>query len=294
METVWQPANEIEYELVHALQEENSRQFALLVQSARLYLPVLPEPGSADWQELSDLLPLEQRHVLVYTSAEALADVFGRFTSGHVEISYDELIAGWPTEEELYLALNPGLPIGFVGPVGAIDDLAEGRESLVAIGHVQEAVRAELRGQIRQAVLAELGAESKPSFVPTNPLETELVAALADGDENEYLTALMSGEVLVLTSQGAAGEDALWWVLETPTLPIVVAFSSRSIVEEICPSAPPGVVLPFLAVLTDWPSVDHALCFNPGTETELILTGDGLRELLNAATQALSSDHDQP
>ncbi|WP_027941965.1 SseB family protein [Amycolatopsis taiwanensis] len=295
MESVWQPANEIERELVRALEEEDSKRYAEIVLSAPLYLPVLPESGTPEWHELMRLLPMDDPHVIAYTSAETLAEVLGRFTRGHVETTYHAMAAGWPPEAGLSLALNPGLPIGFAGSVEAIYQLAEGRESLVAITDLQDAVLAEARTQIRQGVLAELGG-GPPESAPANPLENELAEAIGKQDQEGYLAALLGGQVVVPTTEQVPGPAAIdapgfpWQVRKIRDLPVITLFSSSAMMARIAPSVRHSLVVPFLGVIGNWPDDEHALCFNPGADSELILTGDGVMDLVGQVAEVLQAE----
>jgi hypothetical protein len=288
----------VERELVRALENEDSRRYAEVVLSAPLYLPVLPEPDTPGWYELGRLLPLDDPYVFVYTSAETLAEVFGTLTQGHVETTYDAMAAGWPSGVALQLALNPGLPIGFMGSVETMYQLAEGRESLVAMADLQDAVVAEVRTQIRRGVLAELGG-GPPEGEPSNPLETELADAIGNDDIQAYMTALMGGEVVVLTSEEVPDPGAIdapgfpWQVLKIPDLPVITLFSSPAMMERITPRGQHSVNVGFLSVLANWPDNEHALCFNPGADSELILTGDGVMDLLATVADGLSPEDDE-
>ncbi|NIH84487.1 SseB family protein [Amycolatopsis granulosa] len=297
MEPSWQPGNDVEHALAAALDAGDSRRYAQLLLAAPVYLPVLPARDTPEWRELLELLLLEHEHLLVFTSPQSLAAVLGRFARDHVRTSFAEIAAQWPAGSSLQLAINPGLPIGAVLPPGGLVALAEGREDLVAASDVQDAVLDSMRRQVRGLVLEEFTAGREPGPVPppSNALETELAAAIGGQDENAYLEVLVSGAVVVPTSRpvpdpGALGdEDFPWHTVGQGDFPVITLFSSAEMLDRIG-AGQPYVTLPFLEVLARWPGERHVLCFNPGTETELILSGEGVFELVYSIAGALSPD----
>ncbi|WP_027931417.1 SseB family protein [Amycolatopsis thermoflava] len=293
MEPVWQPDNEIEHALQAALAEGDGRRYAQLLLAAPVYLPVLPKRDTPEWHELVSLLPLEREHLLVFTSPRAMEAVLGPFAQDHVATTFGQIRAQWRPNSTLQLAINPGLPIGSVLSPDSLIALAQGREQLVAAADAQEAAFEQMRRQVRGLVLEEFGAGREPGPVPapSNDLETALVAAMGSQDENAYLEALVNGQVVVATTRPVQdpGEDLPWRTTRRGDFPVVALFSSPAMLERVAPGQPHATV-PFLGVLAQWPDEDHVLCFNPGTETELILSGEGVFELVEVIAGALSPD----
>jgi len=290
---VWQPDNEIERALQAALAERDGRRYAQLLLAAPVYLPVLPERDTPEWRELVSQLPLEREHLLVFTSPRSMEVVLGPFAPDHIATTFGEIRAQWRAGSTLQLAINPGLPIGVVLPPDALIALAEGREQLVAAADVQEAAYEQVRRRVRGLVLEEFGAGREPGPVPppSNELEAQLAGAIGRQDEDAYLEALVNAQVIVATTGPARepGGDVTWRTTSRGDFPVVVLFSSPAMLNRIAPGQPHTTV-PFLGVLAEWPDEDHVLCFNPGTETELILTGEGVFELVETVAGALSPD----
>ncbi|MCF6423841.1 MULTISPECIES: SseB family protein [Amycolatopsis] len=291
MEPVWQPDNEIEHALQAALADGDGRRYAQLLLAAPVYLPVLPARGTPEWEELVGLLPLEREHVLVFTSPRSMAAVLGPFAQEHVQTTFAEIRGSWQPGSSLQLAINPGLPIGAVLAPDALIALAEGREQLVAAADAEEAAFEEMRRRVRELVLEEFGAGREPGPVPapSNALETALVAAVGGQDENAYLEALVNGQVVVATTRPVqdSDEDLPWRTAGSGDFPVVALFSSTAMLDRLAPGQPYATV-PFLGVLAQWPDESHVLCFNPGAETELILTGEGVFDLVEVVAGALS------
>ncbi|MFB9908532.1 SseB family protein [Allokutzneria oryzae] len=285
MESGWAPANQVEQNMAAALEEGDGKRYANTVMSAPLFLPVLPERGSERWRELNTQLPLDQPHVLVFTSTEAMELLLGSYTRGHIQTDYPSLAKRWPSPD-FHLALNPGLPIGSVMPFGALEQLRTGQESLVSAEAVAESVQEEIRKQVRVACLTGLGlaatAAPRPG-PPANELEVNLAAAMADADGEAFLTSVLEAELVVPTSAPVADPEAIHepgfpWLELGPAIP---AFTSQEMLDRTVADAPEHLVtVPFLALLANWPDPDHALCLNPGADTELILTGETLFTML--------------
>ncbi|TVT58645.1 SseB family protein [Amycolatopsis rhizosphaerae] len=298
MDLIWEPGNEVERELLRALEAGDGGRFAKAVLSAPLFLPVLPKRDSPEGKELMLLLPWEEEHVLAYTCAETLSDALGPYTDGYTETTYAALAAAWPEGSALKLALNPGLPIAAALPIEAIHDLAEGRRSLIPSEDVEQLVLDELRKQIRASALTALGCGRAAVLVsvPGSPLEAALTEAVRREDHDGYLAALMNGEVVALTSRPVPpgmtpGADGFpWRILGTPRSPVIALFSSTATLDRVAPQGQHHVTVPFLALLADWPDENHALCLDPGAETELILTGEGMYGLRAAVAGILAED----
>jgi hypothetical protein len=281
----WQPTGEVERDLMAALEDEDGGWYARVVMSAPLYVPALPEHATEGWQELEERLSLEQEHVLAFTSPAALSQVLGRFAGSYVETGFAELVENWP---------NPS----YLLPIDVLADLAEGRESLVAVEDVQAVVRDEMHAQIRQLCLERLGNAPVPGGqdAPPNELEAKLSDAVARQDGDAFLQALIGADVVVPTSRPALDphqfddRDFPWLAAGDTGLSVLMVFSSTSTLERVAVGDQPRVQVPFLAVLANWPSEEHILCFNLSAETELILPGDSVMELVAAVAESLAVD----
>ncbi|ASR33825.1 hypothetical protein BAY61_01160 [Prauserella marina] len=285
-----------------ALQKGDSQRFARLVIENRLYVPKLPERNSPDWWELSTALALEREHVFVFTSVASMDLVLGRFVRGYGTTDFATLLRQW-RNPDWALAINPGLPIGLALPPAALPAVASGELSLKAISEVEEETSEFMEGEIRALCLEGLGVDQESasgpqSSAPVNALERELVAAVAQQDGGAFIDAVIGADVVVPTSRPVTDpveldelteEDFPWLKIEGGPVTAVPVFSSESLLDDIvtAPGDRPRVTIPFLSVLTRWPDETHVLCFNPGTDTELILFGDTVLELLAAVAEAI-------
>jgi hypothetical protein len=279
VESGWQPANNIEREMMVALQAGDSGQYARLLTSAPLFVPELP-----DGAELPAGLPVPDgsAHVVVFTSAMSLYWTLGGLASGHEEATLASL-----RERHLdpgsQLVINPGLPIGVLLSLAEVDDVASGAQSLVPVQDVQDAVVDGVLAEVRRMVLAELGGDEDAAANyadSANDLEAKLRAAVAELDFDAFLLALIASDVTILTDQSAA--EPPWLVIGGVESPVIPVFSSPEILTRITSVVPPHMTVPFLDVITNWPSEEHVLCFNPGTSTELTLPGGSVPELAAA------------
>ncbi|GAA4013214.1 hypothetical protein GCM10022247_39900 [Allokutzneria multivorans] len=284
METGWGPANEVEREIAEALTAGDGRRFANAVIAAPLYLPVLPEHGSERWRELSAQLPLDQPHVLVFTSPDAMSRLLGSYTRGHIETDYASLTRSWPGPQ-FQLAINPGLPIGSVMPVEALDQLRTGKEQLIPAEALSSLVEERVNKQMRDLCLAGLGLGvgvlPRPA-PPANELEAALAKASSEADGEAFLAALWEADVVVPTSEAVEEieldpEQGFPWLDFEDAIPV---FTSQEQLERTSSSVEFSAVVPFLALLALWPDSHHMLCLNPGAPTELFLSGETLLSIL--------------
>jgi hypothetical protein len=285
----WQPVNETEQALAIALNAGDARDYARTVLSATLYLAVPPAPDTAGWPELVRELEIDQPHMLVFTSLAGLSSVVGKYVKQYRETDFSTLARFWP-DPSVLMALNPGLPINATLPLHAITGLADGDESLVPMGELAAVATEEAQAAVRAALLAELGGADTES---AGELETFLITAAHRGDFEAFLDALLGAEVVVPTTTAVPNPDQIidpgfpWHTTEVGGLPVIAIFSSASLLAE----ERPRVTVPFVAAMAGWPDEKHVLCFNPGTRTELFLSGEAIAELVNelatfAATEA--------
>ncbi|AIJ22187.1 SseB family protein [Amycolatopsis methanolica] len=292
MDFQWRPSNEVESDMLAALQESDSRSFAQLLRSAPLYVPATPEPG--DPWPMSLPMP-EGNHVIVFTSEESLDWALG----GVVDSWRRTDIAGLREihPDHAQLVVNPGVPIGVYLVLGEVDDLAEGRQELVPVEDVQNAMVDEVLAEVRRLALAELGGDEEvaAALQPSNQLEERLRDAVAELDFDAFLLALIGSDVVVPTAAPVADPSLIengefpWRVLGDDETPVVPVFSSEGVLDVVAPGGGPRTVVSFLDVLVNWPGDDHVLCFNPGTSMELTLPGSSVPELVSAIAEAAAA-----
>lgn len=306
-EPAWAPANDVERELLAALERDDGPAFARLLESTRLLLPVLPDPDSPQAARLAEVFPPGAPYIPVFTSPESLVWAFDDSVEEYEELEFGALLQRWPSPGYL-LAVNPGSPIAVRLPPAAITDLAEGRQSLLAVDDLQDAVVEEARTELRRLCLRELSGNDEVDVAlrpdpPAGPLESALHEAVGAGDGQAYLHALLNnGPVLLLTSSPVTDPEAVfedgfpWRVLGGDQAQIIAAFSSRPMLDRT--GAPPGtasVEIDFLHVLANWPGEEFLLCVDPGSVLELMLSGDAVLDVVAAMAEALEpADPSQP
>lgn len=291
MDFEWRPANDVETDMLTALQDGDSRSFAQLLRTAPLYVPDAPQPG--DPWPTSVPMP-EGNHVLVFTSEEALDWALGGVVDTWRRTDIDGLREIHPDHAQL--VVNPGVPIGVYLVLGEVDDLAEGRQELVPVEQVQDAMVDEVLGEVRRLVLEELGgdADAAAALQPSNELEERLRDAVSELDFDTFLLALIGADVVVPTSAPAEASqiesgEFPWRFLGDEDTPVVPVFSSEGVLDVVAADGGPRVSVSFLDVLLNWPSEDHVLCFDPGTTMELTLPGASVPELVTAIAEAAAA-----
>lgn len=302
--TGWEPANEVERMLRTSLEQRDGQEYVRLLMSSQVYLAELPEYDSEAWGRLEEKLPVDREHILAFTSPETLAWALGDCVNGYETFDFADVLDGWPGEE-CHLAVNPCTPIAVYLPITAIHQLAEGEGYLAAGNDVAEAFHEHVLVNIRRICLAELSGKSADGGAadaagqdtrddpPGNDLEAELHAALDAQDGAAFVLALVGGDVVVPTmaeviTPGLIEEDSFPWLrVDAAGLTAVPLFSSTAAMDRLMPSHSPRVRLPFIDVMANWPGTDHALCFNPGSTTELILPGEAIPELGHTILDAI-------
>lgn len=284
----WQPVNETEQALAIALNAGDARDYARTVLSATLYLAVPPTPDTDGWPELVRELEIDQPHMLVFTSLAGLSSVVGKYVEQYRETDFPTLARFWP-DPSVVMALNPGLPINATLPLHAITGLADGDESLVPMGELAVVATEEAQAAVREALLAELGGTDTES---TGELEAFLITAAHRGDFEAFMDALLGAEVVVPTTTSVANPDQIidpgfpWHTTQVGGLPVIAIFSSAAQLAE----ERPRVTVPFVTAMAGWPDEQHLLCFNPGTRTELFLSGEAIAELVNELAAAAATE----
>ncbi|WP_238005625.1 SseB family protein [Dactylosporangium sp. AC04546] len=267
----WQPANETEQAMAAALDADDRRGYFRLLAGADLYLPGYAEsdPGPT---ELLTADFLGETYLLAFTSAEALTARLGELANAYRVVTYEQLRAQWP---QWRLAVNPDLPL--------------------AVYTSPDAVAAAAGGALAVARESELlSAPHSLGVVAHNAVEEVLAAAVASGDPEAYLRALLAAEVTVptrrdLTAPGAAHlvstELFPWLPGGTAQAPSISVFTSPARFTQALPAAP-SVTVAFVLVAATWPE-GYTLVANPGTALQLTLPAARLRQLV-------PTDADQP
>ncbi|GGK20946.1 hypothetical protein GCM10010124_11800 [Pilimelia terevasa] len=131
------------------------------------------------------------------------------------------------------------------------------------------------------------------AFAPANDVEQALAAALADGDTDRYVAALLSATVWLpgspFTPAGVApGQPGFRW-------PTVRTGDADAIAVYTAPHRAAGEALPvqvrFLNLLAAWPSPEQSCAVDPGTPLASTIPGGNL---ITMATRALTAALDAP
>ncbi|MEU3273982.1 SseB family protein [Saccharomonospora sp. NPDC006951] len=294
MDPDWRPGNEVERDMLTALEASDGRRYADLLRSSPLYVPTFGDGDQEDWPE--GLPQLDDEHVLVFTSPVTLFRALAGPARGYEELHYTSLRDRWP-DPETQLVVNPGSPIGVFLSVQQVEDLAEGIEKLMPVEEIQNVVSDTMIEQLRQLCLAELGSDEETAaraltdMIP-NELERKLETAVEDLDFDAFLLALLASDVVTLTTEAVADPRRIarrqfpWRVIGTDEAPIIAVFSSHQVLDKVVPGGPHRAEISFLDLLATWPGDDYVMCFNPGTTTELTLPGGGVPELAAAMADA--------
>jgi hypothetical protein len=291
VEPSWQPGNDLEHALQAAIDEGDPRRYARVVLDASFYVPVLPDPGTPDHDEVTRQLGLDEGDVLLFTSPAVLGGFLGAFARGHHEARFADVTAK-------RVIIDPGLPIGAVLPPEAVPELAEGRQDTVPMSEVREAVQEELRTVIPLMVLDEFAGNREPrtALPPSNALESTLAAALAGRNEDAFMQALVTGEVVVPTTGPVPVNDRPgipplpWRLAGTDEIPVITVFSSVAMLEEVAGKDQHHTTDLLFNVFIRWPDERHVLCFNPGADTQVVLSGEAVLEMVDVIAGELSSD----
>nr|WP_243869561.1 SseB family protein [Amycolatopsis granulosa] len=275
--------------MLAALQDSDSRRYAQLLREVPLYVPAAPEPGDP-WPQS---LPMpEGNHVIVFTSEESLDWALGGVVDSWRRTDIAGLREIHPGDAQL--VVNPGVPIGVYLVLSEVEDLAEGRQELVPVEDVQNAMVDEVLAQVRSLVLRELGGDTDAAAAlqPVNELEERLRDAVSELDFDAFLLALIGADVVLPATEPVADPSVIdsggfpWRILGDDATPVIPVFSSERVLDTVDPAGGPRVTVSFLDVLLNWPGEDHVLCFNPGTSMELTLPGSTVPELLSAIAEA--------
>ncbi|MEV4376568.1 SseB family protein [Streptosporangium sp. NPDC049644] len=118
------PSNPFEERLWAAFEAARTALCLSLLKDADFVLPVTRAAAEGTepvaWPTATDG---ERTWLLAYTSAEMMTPAIGGVTGHHRIVSMVELAAGWP-DSRWGLAVNPGLPVGFLLESGTVARLA--------------------------------------------------------------------------------------------------------------------------------------------------------------------------
>jgi hypothetical protein len=295
MDSGWQPANDLERDLLAAMEADDSSRYAELLRSSMLYVP-----------EFNDDAPRAARDpdayragmgegyrsgiAAVFTSPFTLFWSLGNLATGYDEYDLAALRRHHPDPDQP-LAVNPGVPIGVLLTLRELDEMADGRMVLAEVNELLADATDRAQAEIREICLTRLGGgESRPAAITegsANELETKLIESVENLDFDGFIDALMDSVVVVVTSRPVTGSHEIrghgfpWWIVEHDDGRCVIpVFSSAATLDKVTAVRADWVEVPFVDVLANWPGSGHILCFNPGTAVELILPGDTVRQLL--------------
>ncbi|GHE91913.1 hypothetical protein GCM10017786_25630 [Amycolatopsis deserti] len=298
MEPSWQPGNDLEHALMAAIEEGDPQRYARLVLEATFCVPVLPDPGTPEREEVTRQLGLSEHDILVFTSPDVLGRFLGPVARGHTTATFAELTAGVAEAEQARLIIDPGLPITAVLPPAVVPELAEGRQATAPVSELRDVVRDEVRRLVPLLALAEFAGDREPrtDLPPSNALEHALAVALAERNKDAYMRALVSGEVVVPTTGPVPVNDRPgipplpWRLAGTDEIPVITVFSSVAMLEAVAGKGQHHTTDLLFNVFIRWPDERHVLCFNPGAETEVVLSGQAVLEITDVIAADLSSD----
>lgn len=297
----WQPANAVEREMAEALAAGDTARYAAQLARGRLIVAEPPEPGTPAAEQVAAALPTGDRYVLVFTSREAMTELLGAAATGYDGLDLAAVLQHWPDSRHL-LAVNPGTPVATVLAPEEAAGLASGRASLVPLAAVVDAVRAEVLDRIRRSCLRDLGAgadqaEGWRDAPAGSRLEADLRQAAARRDVHTFIDLLIPADVVIPAQVEVSDVDSLydgtfpWLVTGDPSTWAIPMFSSAALLERVAATGTPRLQAGFLDAVANWPGEEYTLCLDPGAASELILTGEEVRDLAEAViSEAVAAD----
>ncbi len=297
MDSGWQPANDLERDLLAAIEVDDSRRYAKLLKSSVFYVPRMRELTDGVPPQDPDAYRTEMSEgdraaiAVVFTSAFTLFWSLGGLATGYEEYDLPALRRCHPDPDQP-LAVNPGVPIGVLLTLRELDGMAGGQVVLTRVDDLLVDATDRAQAEIRDLCLTRLGGDSSRAAAAinadsANELEMTLIDCVESLDFDGFIEALMDSVVVVVASRPIAGFHKIrghgfpWWVVEhTDGRRVIPLFSSATTLEKVTTVQTDWVEVAFVDVVTNWPGSDHILCFNPGTALELTLSGDAVRQLL--------------
>ncbi|GAA0281582.1 SseB family protein [Cryptosporangium japonicum] len=265
----WQPANETELLMHHALLRQHTQRYFQLVAGATLYLPATTEPDRR-------LLTRERdgrTQLLAFTSAEGVARVIGRQADTVLRVDYPLLVRDWP-DEAWWLALDPGLPIEAVLPVTAVASIAAGELDVVSPAPPELLVLP--GGDLDDA--------------PAGEWEEQLATAMATRNSALILDLLVVADVLLPTlrpvSEPVFDDPYFPWAAMplVPELPvdgpaIGVFTSEQRLADATLGGSVPTARSSLLELAAAWPDAEYTMLVNPHTSLEVQVSGEQVARL---------------
>ncbi len=296
MDSGWQPANDLERDLLAAIEADDSRRYAELLRSSVLYVPRMSEfaddalPHDPDAYRAGMGEADGAGIAAVFTSAFTLFWSLGGLATGYEEYDFAALRRRRPDPDQP-LAVNPGVPIGVLLTPRELDEMAGGRVVLAKVDGLLADATDRAQAEIRDLCLTRLGGDESRAAAAisedsANALESTLIDCVENLDFDGFIEALMDSVVVVVTSRPVAGSPGIggrgipWRIVEhADGRRAIPLFSSATALEKVAGVRTDWVEAPFVDVVANWPGSGHILCFNPGTAVELTLPGDIVRQL---------------
>ncbi|REE95806.1 SseB family protein [Thermomonospora umbrina] len=269
----FQPANEVERELLLASGTGDQDAFLRVLAAAEVLLPV-PQDMDYSLRPGRPAFPWPTGEVdgvtviPLFTSPERLREVAGEAAPGqggadHIALPFLSVARYWP-DHGWGLAVNHGTPVGSVLPGERLKALSEWAD------------------QVTAQRMAE-------GFEPQNDIERRLFEAATRRDGDAFFKVLLSAQVLVPAAPeipwGIGPDDEAFPWHPTPVrgaASIQVFTSLRWMHETIGPSR---FLMPAIQeILAAWPDREWTLVVNPGTPINAIMPGDRVRALADLAS----------
>lgn len=287
----WRPSNQVERDMLTAMEAGDERRYAQLLAAAPLYLPTDDDGTELKWPATQGLDP---DHVLVFTSRMSLFQQLAGPAKGVRERTFGALRRRDP-DPDVQLLINPGTPISVLLTAAGVDSLMSGAAKLAASADLRtvldfldggsEQADADFAAGSAELALAQLGAGPNvaaqvASAVTPNAFEQGLLRAVGAQDFDTYLLTLLRAEALhvpttrkVRRTRAGGKRGTPWLVLGDAYGPVIPAFSSAEVRALLAPGLRHGVRISTLNLLAAWPGPEHTLAFNPGLSTGYTLPG---------------------
>ncbi|TDD63582.1 SseB family protein, partial [Actinomadura rubrisoli] len=261
----FQPANEVERELLRAAANNDHDLFLQTMAGAEVLLPI-PEEMDYTLRPGRPGFPWQTREadggtvVPVFTSPERLIEAARAAGGGteYIKLPFTVVLRYWPDHEWL-LAINSGSPAG-----GTI--LAQQLPGLARWADQRAAQR------------------MTDGFEPQNDVEQRLLDAARRRDTDTFFKVLLGAQVLVPadpeTPWGIAPDDAdfPWRPVNVHGQVSIQLFTSLKWMNEAIGSS--RFVMPsLLEMVSAWPDVTWTLVLNPGTPIDATMPGEQVRAL---------------
>ena len=125
----------------------------------------------------------------------------------------------------------------------------------------------------------------------------DLRQAAARRDVHTFIDLLIPADVVIPAQVEVSDVDSLydgtfpWLVTGDPSTWAIPMFSSAALLERVAATGTPRLQAGFLDAVANWPGEEYTLCLDPGAASELILTGEEVRDLAEAViSEAVAAD----